>query len=76
MSMGTCKVCGAWTVMEADTCHSCGFSPQGRKRSPIYTWAALLLASLFVMALVGGAWRSIRGGMQRRLPPEAPAQQA
>ncbi|MEO1132911.1 MAG: hypothetical protein AAFX40_09430 [Cyanobacteria bacterium J06639_1] len=76
MSMGTCKVCGAWTVMEADTCHSCGFSPQGRKRSPIYTWTALILAATFALALVSGAWHSISKSSPRRLPPEPPAQQA
>lgn len=61
MSMGTCKVCGAWTVMEADTCHSCGFSPHGRKRSPIYVGAAIVLAACFVIIAIAGAMRAILG---------------
>lgn len=53
MSLVPCNVCGTLNSEEAEICLSCEYPIHGRKRSPIFQWAAVLLFLLFITPMIG-----------------------
>ena len=67
-----CKVCGTLNAEGVETCLSCGYDPEGSKRSPIFRYAAIALVICFTLPLMSG----LINWVLLQLQPESPTPQS
>ena len=66
MALEPCRVCGTLNSKNADVCLSCGHPINGRRRSPVYQWAAIILLLSMVSLIITGIVDAINA------PPPVP----
>ncbi len=52
MALIPCNVCGTLNSEEAEICLSCEYPIRGRRRSPLFMWAAILMFATLTVPLL------------------------
>ena len=70
MSLEPCNVCGTLNPEEAETCLSCGYSPNSSKRPAIFRWVAIALVICFALPFISGLVNWVLWQLKPDNPPQ------